>query len=154
MKEKLQAEEERERFLWCLGDVVLGILVATVYTGRCQSWLPVALSVLAGHLWGFCAYDFCHAKENRRRGCRCCVAVPSLGILFRVISFSARLQGLVSSNRWKCLLFAPDFSLKMIKGLLHIGQVIFSENGPATCLGLVAPFSFSVTWYIFFSQGF
>jgi presenilin-like A22 family membrane protease len=54
LKEKLQDGEEREAFFMGVGDVVMpGILTGAVYI-NIPNGLPIALSVIAGTLVGFC----------------------------------------------------------------------------------------------------
>ncbi len=54
LKQKLKDDEERDAFFMGLGDVVMpGILVVAAYQSI-PNGLPIALSVLAGTLLGFC----------------------------------------------------------------------------------------------------
>jgi presenilin-like A22 family membrane protease len=94
LKEKLKEGEERDAFFMGLGDVVMpGILVVAAYN-NISNGLPIALSILAGTLVGFCVLMTFVMKGKPQAGLPLLCGGAILGYLISSYVFFGELVGL------------------------------------------------------------
>ena len=93
LKESLEEGQERDAFFMGLGDVVMpGILVASVY--HVENGLSIALSVIAGTLFGFAVLMIFVLKGKPQAGLPCLCGGAILGYVISSLILHGTLVGL------------------------------------------------------------
>jgi len=93
LKESLEEGQERDAFFMGLGDVVMpGILVASVY--HVENGFPIALSVIAGTLFGFAVLMIFVLKGKPQAGLPCLCGGAILGYVISSLILHGTLVGL------------------------------------------------------------